>query len=97
MKNWAVALLTGRLLLHVWRKTAALDHEILDHTMKNGAIVEAVADVTEKVLDRDRGLVGIEFESNVTMRCTHEDLGVFGLHQSLRRRNGPPIITARCS
>ena len=41
---------------------AALQHETVDHTMKNGAVVVTRTNVVEKIFHRLGGLVGIEFE-----------------------------------
>src|SRR5690554_471822 len=51
--------LFGWALRHVLVKTAALDHEILNYAMENGAIVMFVVHITEKVFDADGGFFGI--------------------------------------
>ncbi len=36
-------------LLHAGAETAALDHEVVDHTVKDGAVVEAAAGISQKI------------------------------------------------
>ena len=51
--------LPGVDLLEVRCKAAALVHEVLDHTMKDRAVISAGIHVRQKVLNRFRGFVGI--------------------------------------
>jgi glycosyltransferase A (GT-A) superfamily protein (DUF2064 family) len=43
---------------------AALDHEVLDHAVENGAVVMAGGDVGEEVGDRLRRLLGVQIEQH---------------------------------
>ena len=45
-------------------ETAALDHEIVDHPVKQGAVVEALFDIVLEVARRNGRLVEIEFDAN---------------------------------
>ena len=58
---------TGRLLLHIRSEAAPLDHEPLDDTMEDGAIIVAGIGVIDKVFDTDRSLNTIKFQDNFTV------------------------------
>ena len=45
-------------------KTAALDHEIVDYAVKQGAVVESLLDIILEIARRDRRLVVVEFYAN---------------------------------
>lgn len=65
----------GLFRVHAGFETATLDHEIGDHPMKQGAIVESVLGVLEKVGDRSRGAGVVQFEDNNTkvgMQMNHD-------------------------
>ena len=54
----------GRLLLHAWLETAALDHEVADHAVENGAVVMAFLHVLLEVGHGFRGLVGEQVQGD---------------------------------
>src|SRR6185436_19470583 len=56
------------LLLHAGFKTAALNHEAVDHSMEHGVVVKAVVYVLQKVFHAGGGLGGIELEDDVAER-----------------------------
>ena len=69
-------LLPFPLVLHVGSEPAALDHEARDDAVEDRAVVVAGLGVVEEVLDRDRCLVGVELELDVTHRCRQRHHGV---------------------
>ena len=50
------------LLLHAGLKAAALDHEIGNHAMKNGAVVKAAVHIFQKIFHGIRGFFGIQLQ-----------------------------------
>src|SRR5690606_10624139 len=57
----------GGLLLHTRLETTALDHEVADHTMEDGAVVVAALDVFLEVGRGFRGLVFEQFDADDAM------------------------------
>jgi len=55
-----------RFLPHARLKSAPLDHEAVDDTVKDGIREEAGFDIVKKVPDRHRSAPGIEFERDDT-------------------------------
>ena len=51
-------------MTHVRFKAAALNHEVGNHAMKQGAFVESVAGVLQKVGGRGRSVGVIEFDAD---------------------------------
>ncbi len=63
-----------RLLLHVRREAAALDHETIDDAMENCAVVVAGSNVIDKVLCCLGGFFGVEFyadDAEIGMQFDH--------------------------
>jgi hypothetical protein len=54
-------------LLHAWFETTALNHEAIDHAMKNRAVIVAGFHVRQKIFDGFRCLVGVEFNRDLTV------------------------------
>ena len=54
----------GRLLLHARLESAALDHEVADHTVEDGAVVMAFLHVLLEVGHGFRGLVGEQVQGD---------------------------------
>jgi hypothetical protein len=75
-----------RLLLEVGAKAAALNHEAVDHAVKDRAVVVTVAHVLEEVLDRLRRLGRIELQADGTRARAHIDLRIGG--ETIRRHRG---------
>ncbi len=70
----------GGLLLHAGLEAAALDHETVDHAVKNGAVEVARAHIGEEVFARLGGVLGIEFDADVAvvgLEFDHDGLSVF--------------------
>jgi type 1 glutamine amidotransferase len=55
----------GRLLLHAWLETAALDHETVDHAVEDGVGVVAGFHVFQEVGDRFRRFLVVQFDGHV--------------------------------
>src|SRR5690606_544610 len=55
------------LLLHAGFEAAALDHEVVDHAVKHGAVVEAAVHVVQEVGDRVGSLFGVQFDNDVAL------------------------------
>ena len=53
------------LLLHVRSHASALDHEVRDHTVEDGAIIELIFHIAEEVLNSEGGLLGIKLDNDV--------------------------------
>ena len=53
-------------LQHTFLEAPTLDHEVLDDTMKDGAVVVTFSDITQKVLHRDRGVFREQFDDDVS-------------------------------
>ena len=68
----------GLLLLHARLEAAALDHEVRDDAVEDGAVVELVIDVGEEVLHRDRRLVRVQLDLDRAQRRFHDDDVVLG-------------------
>ena len=60
-------------LLEVCVETAALDHESVDDPVKDGAAVEAVFNVGEKICDRAWCLRCIELNHDASHGCFQRD------------------------
>ena len=57
----------GRVLfLHLGLKTAALNHEAIDHPVKDGVIVVALFYISQKVGDRFGRFLSIQFQLDIT-------------------------------
>jgi hypothetical protein len=56
-------------------RTPSLDHEVGDDAMKDQTVVELVVHVVEKILHRDRRLVGVELDLDVAFRRLENDHG----------------------
>ena len=90
----------GLLLLHAGLEAAALDHEVGDDAVEDGAVVELVVDVAEEVRDGDRGLVGVQLDLDGARASLHHDRGCSAWGSSwmsavVRDRLGGPIAEAR--
>src|SRR5690606_18087654 len=65
------------LLFHAGLKAAALHHAARDRAVEHGAVVVALVHVSQKILGRLGGLVGVEFEGDDTVTGDVQfDLGV---------------------
>lgn len=65
----------------LWRErlgeAAALNHEAVNHTMKDGAVVEAIAHVAQEVFGRFRCIQCIDFDRDIAeVRHQFHVLGV---------------------
>ena len=56
----------GGLLNHLGIEATALDHEAIDHPMKNGAVEVAILHVGDEVLNGLGGFLGIEPKGDAT-------------------------------
>src|SRR5699024_301582 len=56
------------LLFKILVEAAALDHEVADDAMKQGAVVKAVLDVADKIFNRFGCFFGVQFDNNVASR-----------------------------
>ena len=65
------------LLLHIGVKATALNHEVIDHAMENGAIVVAFTGVVQKVFDGFGRLLGIQFQFDFAESRADDDHAVF--------------------
>lgn len=68
---------TCRFLVHVSREAAALDHESVDDTMKDGAVVVTVFDILQKIGNGFRRGFGVKFQrdgTEVGLQFDHGDL-----------------------
>ena len=84
-----------RLLLHVAREAAALDHEVGDDAVEDRAVVVAVFDVLEKVLHRLRGLVRIEFRLHLAEAGLDRDHVRFSWFHGHGARGGLLFLVGR--
>ncbi len=66
----------GGLLRHVRREAAALDHEIRDDAMEDGAVEETRLDVLEEVLHGLRGLVGVDLDGEIALVRLEQDMRI---------------------
>ena len=55
----------GCFLLHISGHSAALDHEITDHTMKNRSIIMPGFDIIQKIFDCYRGIFFEKFQNDI--------------------------------
>ena len=55
----------GGLLLHILGKSTALDHEVINDPVENGAVVVAAFDVFDKVCRGGGGLLGIQLQGDI--------------------------------
>ncbi len=83
------AYLIGKLIAGATRasagRIAALDHKVADHAMELEAIVETLLGEEDKVVDRHRGGLGVEFEFDKAFGRIHRDLiGLGGINLHLR-------------
>ena len=62
-----------RLLLHVGRESATLDHEVLDHPVEDGAVVVAVGNILQEVFHRERRLGSVELRGDCTQAGLDDD------------------------
>ena len=58
----------GALLLEIRCKTAALNHEAVNDTMKNRTVIKAFVGIANKVGDRNRGALSIQTHGKVAER-----------------------------
>ena len=64
--------------MHSGGEASTLDHEVLNHTVEDHAIVMTFLHVVEKVLNRLRSFLGIELDSD------RAEVGDLEKHQGLR-------------
>ena len=74
----------SRLLLEVWRKSAALDHESVDDAMEHRVVEMPSADIFEKVGDGFGCLRGIELDRDRTVIGVQDDHGKPNSGRSMR-------------
>ena len=55
----------GRFLGEFGIEAAALDHEPVDHAVKNGVVVMSVCDILQKILDGFRSFLVKQFQLNI--------------------------------
>ncbi len=67
--NWVVDFL----LFHIGRETTALDHEVVDDSVKYGAFVEAALCVLLEVLSSIWGIFEIQLNRYITEICVQSD------------------------
>ncbi len=70
----------SRLFRQVRGQAATLNHEFLDHPMKNGAIVVACPSVGDKVGHGNGRLGSVQFKNDLAHGCFHLDQGIRGAH-----------------
>src|SRR5690554_6424226 len=70
--------LTRRLLLHALFEAAALNHEVIDDTMKDRAVVETVAHILNEVGAGFGRFLGVEFNDDVAVVGLKFDASVGG-------------------
>src|SRR5262249_45618221 len=77
----------GVLLLHARLEAAALDHEVGDDAVEDGAVVELIIDVGEEVGDRDRRRLLVQGDLDVALRGLHQDVDhdLLRIHLEVRR------------
>ena len=72
----------GRLLLHAWLETAALDHETVDDAMEDGAVIMAGFHVGQEVGDRFRGFLVEQFDGHGAQVGGDDYIGHFSVLSS---------------
>lgn len=65
----------GLLLFHAGFEAAALNHEALDHTVENGAVVVAVLDILNEVCGGLWGFFGVQLQNDVAVVGGQFDFG----------------------
>ena len=69
----------GFLLFHAVLESATLNHEIVDHAMKNGVVIKTAIHIFQKILHGIRSFLGIQLQCDSAEIGVQFDHGFFAL------------------